>query len=171
MRRKRYLAPWSRAAGAGVGLKSKPIDAEALRALEGKPAIYHCISRVVDRRFILGNAEREQFVAYLRTYEAFCQVRVLTFCVMSNHIHVLVEIPARPAEDPDDESLLQHLRVLYSGQQMAEIRWQLEQFRSQGDHSAAERLRQTFLVRMWDLSAFMQSLKRRFANINVSVTS
>jgi len=52
--------------------------------MEGKPAIYHCISRVVDRRFILGDAEREQFVTYLRAYEAFCQIRVLTFCVMSN---------------------------------------------------------------------------------------
>ena len=141
----------------------KPGEAEARHALEGKPAIYHCISRVVDRRFILGDAEREQFVTYLRVYEAFCQVRVLTFCVMSNHFHVLVEVPARPADDPDDEALLKHLRVLYSGQQMAEIRWQLEQFRGHGDHAAAEELRQRFLSRMWDLSAFMQSLKQRFA--------
>jgi len=82
---------------------------------------------------------------------------------MSNHFHVLVEVPARPAEDPDDEALLKHLKVLYSGKQMAEIRWQLEQFRGQGDHAAAEKLRQQFLSRMWDLSAFMQSLKQRFA--------
>jgi len=27
----------------------------------GKPAIYHCISRVVDRRFVFGDEEREQF--------------------------------------------------------------------------------------------------------------
>jgi len=82
---------------------------------------------------------------------------------MSNHFHVLVEVPARPAQDPDDEALLKHLRVLYSGPQMAEIRWQLEQFRGQGDHAAAETLRQKFLSRMWDLSAFMQTLKQRFA--------
>jgi len=88
MRHKRYLAPWARAAAAGKWSgqagEPKPGEAEARHALEGKPAIYHCISRVVDRRFILGDAEREQFVTYLRAYEAFCQVRVLTFCVMSN---------------------------------------------------------------------------------------
>ena len=135
-----------------------------MRALAGKPANYHCISRVVDRRFILGDAERERFVNYLRAYEAFCQVRVLTFCVMSNHFHVLVEVPARPVQDPDDEALLKHLTMLYSGRQTAEIRWQLEQFRSQGDHRAAEVLRQKFLSRMWDLSAFMQSVKQRFSS-------
>ena len=168
MRRRRYLAPWARRLEVGPGQwygtgESKAEAVEALRALEGKPAIYHCISRVVDRRFILGDAERERFVNYLRAYEAFCQVRVLTFCVMSNHFHVLVEVPARPVQDPDDEALLKHLTMLYSGRQTAEIRWQLEQFRSQGDHRAAEVLRQKFLSRMWDLSAFMQSLKRRFA--------
>ncbi|MFM2296582.1 MAG: hypothetical protein RL117_289, partial [Verrucomicrobiota bacterium] len=26
-----------------------------------KPAVYHCVSRVVDRRFVFGDAEREQF--------------------------------------------------------------------------------------------------------------
>ena len=169
MRRKRYLAPWARRAVAGepangmAGGNTRAADVAVLQALEGKPAIYHCISRVVDRRFILGDAEREQFVTYLRAYEAFCQVRVLTFCVMGNHFHVLVEVPARPAVDPDDEALLKHLAVLYSGKQMAEIRWQLGQFRSQGAHAAAEALRQRFLARMWDLSAFMQSLKQRFA--------
>ena len=88
MRRKRYLAPWARAAAAGKSSRKTgepgPGEATARHALEGKPAIYHCISRVVDRRFILGDAEREQFVTFLRAYEAFCQVRVLTFCVMSN---------------------------------------------------------------------------------------
>jgi len=167
MRRKRYLAPWARAAAAGKSSRKTgepgPGEATARHALEGKPAIYHCISRVVDRRFILGDAEREQFVTFLRAYEAFCQVRVLTFCVMSNHFHVLVEVPARPAQDPTDEALLKHLAILYSGKQMAEIRWQLKQFRSQGDGAAAEKLRQRFLARMWDLSAFMQSLKQRFA--------
>ena len=39
---------------------------EDLAGLKGKPAIYHCISRVVDRQFVLGDAEREQFVRYMR---------------------------------------------------------------------------------------------------------
>ena len=54
---------------------------------------YHCISRIVDRRFIFEEAEKEHFTRLMREYEAFCQVRVLTFCVMSNHYHELTQDP------------------------------------------------------------------------------
>ena len=37
-------------------------------------AVYHCLSRVVDRRFIFGDAEKEMFVQFLREYEQFCGV-------------------------------------------------------------------------------------------------
>jgi hypothetical protein len=41
-------------------------------------AYYHCISRVVDRRFVLEEEEKEHFVRLMRGYEAFCGVRVVT---------------------------------------------------------------------------------------------
>jgi hypothetical protein len=42
---KRWLAPWKDSGE--------------------KPAIYHCISRVVDRKFVFGDAEREQFRMFM----------------------------------------------------------------------------------------------------------
>jgi putative transposase len=56
---------------------------------------YHIISRVVDRRFILGDEEREHFVVLMRKLEAFLGVRVVTYVVMSNHFHLLIEEPDR----------------------------------------------------------------------------
>ena len=164
--RRRYLAPWRRAtmtaeAVTGVGAGG-PAGRELLVALEGKPALYHCLSRVVDHTFRLGQDEKEAFVRILRAYEAFSRVRVLTFCVMSNHFHVLVEVPERPEKDPGDRELLSWLGVLYSAQQVAEVRRELEHHRSHGNHAAAEALRQRFLRRMWDLSCFMQGVKQRF---------
>ena len=41
-------------------------------------AYYHCLSRVVDRQFVLGPEEREKFVEFMREYERFCGVRVIT---------------------------------------------------------------------------------------------
>ncbi|MEP2775663.1 MAG: hypothetical protein ABJZ54_12605 [Luteolibacter sp.] len=38
---------------------------------QGKPAIYHCISRVVDRRFVFGDEKREVFRMFMRMYENF----------------------------------------------------------------------------------------------------
>ena len=161
MPKSRYLAPWQQVKGEGGG----ELDPEALVALRGKPAIYHCISRVVDRRFVFGDAEKEQFLSYLRVYERFCQVRVLAFCVMSNHFHLLLEVPSPPegrGRDWSDQKLLDHLSGLYGRRDLGKIRWQLEQFRKLKAHQAAEEFRESFLCRMWDLSQFMKTLKQRF---------
>ncbi|MBK1830824.1 transposase [Verrucomicrobiaceae bacterium R5-34] len=61
---------------------------------ETDSSLYHCISRVVDRQFILGRVEKDMFVQIMRQYEAFCGVRVLSYCIMSNHFHLLVEVPS-----------------------------------------------------------------------------
>ena len=133
---------------------------QVLAALEGKPALYHCISRAVWQEMVFGPEEKEHFVMLLRRWEAFSQVRVLTFCIMTNHFHILVEVPERPKKDPSDEELLEHLGLIYRGQRLAMIRWTLENFRAQGNHKAAEALRQRILRRMWDLSRFMKALKQ-----------
>ena len=41
-------------------------------------AHYHCISRVVERRYAFGGDEKEHFIHLMRGYEAFCGVRVVT---------------------------------------------------------------------------------------------
>ena len=138
------------------------MDVEALAALEGKAALYHCVSRAVWREKVFGAAEKERFVRVLRKWEAFSRVRVLTYCVMGNHFHVLVEVPERPEKDPSDGELLEHLGIIYGAKQLAAIRWELEQYRGQGNHAAAEALRQRFLRRMWNLSVFMKAVKQEF---------
>jgi|GEM_PF-5200043 len=39
----------------------------------------HCITRVVDRAFILQRKERDMMLKIIRKYEAFCGVRVLAY--------------------------------------------------------------------------------------------
>ena len=63
---------------------------------ETKPAIYHCIARVVDKRFAFGPEDKEQFRMYLRMMENFSGCRVLAYCVMCNHFHLLLEVTPRP---------------------------------------------------------------------------
>ncbi len=164
MPKARFLAPWHQP-DVIASLEAEGLSVEELKALQGKPAIYHCVSRVVDRRFVLGDAEREQFVRYMRVYERFCGVRVLAFCVMSNHFHILLEVPAAPEErgaDWSDERLLDHLTALYSQPQMGKLRWELEHYRQQDNTEAADAFRERYFRRMWDLSQFMKTLKQRF---------
>jgi hypothetical protein len=105
MRTKRKTAAWNRKGleKSGLGLTDESVIA-ALAALQGKAAIYHCLSRIVNRDRVIKRAEKEMFVLLMRRYEAFSQVKVLTYCVMSNHFHILLEVPEAPE---DREAMLQ----------------------------------------------------------------
>jgi REP element-mobilizing transposase RayT len=133
-----------------------------LKAPEDQPvAFYHVISRVVDRVFRFGPREKERFVELMRLYEAFCGVRVVTFCVMDNHFHILLEVP-RPGMEPlSDQALLERMRPVYSAPAIRQFGVRLARARKQGNE-AAERVREDVCYRMHDVSQFMKSLKQCF---------
>ena len=167
MRTKRKLAGWSRKELERNGLDQTDEEvAAALAALMGKPAIYHCLSRIVDRRRVLKREERDMFVSLMRRYEAFSQVKVLTYCVMSNHFHIELEVPETPEDGGaswSDERLLKHLELIYKESKIAELRWELTHLRKLGDLAAVEEFRNRFFNRMWDLSEYMKIVKQCFS--------
>lgn len=127
----------------------------------GGTGFYHCLSRVVDRNFVFGEQEREVFRKTLRQVEAFTGVRVVTWTILSNHFHVLVEVP-RP-EELDDAAILERCRALYSSDGMVSVEWGYEDAVRHGGQ-ALHRWRQKYLRRMWDLSEFMKTLKQKFTS-------
>lgn len=44
-----------------------------------KPAFYHCISRVVDRKLVFGPEEKEKFRAFMRMQENFTGCRAVAY--------------------------------------------------------------------------------------------
>jgi len=132
---------------------------------ERRSAIYHCVSRVAGRDFLFGDEEREQFTRLMRLYEAFCGLRVLSHCVMSNHFHILVEVPPKMDESLSDEALVERLGLIYSKDYVAMVQMHLrelaESTTAKGMEAYAE-LRAKFTGRMWDLGQFMKILKQRF---------
>ena len=137
--------------------------------LKGEPeatvAYYHCVSRIVDRRFVLEAREREIFVRMMREYESYCGVRIITFCVMSNHFHILLEVPRRPPSELllTDAELVERLRKAQCSYGASTLAQRLEMFRASGDNQQAEELRERFFSTMWDVSYFMRVLKQRFS--------
>src|SRR5678816_2242774 len=96
-----------------------------LKAPAGHPAGFgHCISRVVNRDFVLGELEKEKFIQLMRQYEKFCGVRILSFCLLSNHFHLLLEVPTPPGSISDDE-LLEGCSAIYGPLRLKEISHQL----------------------------------------------
>lgn len=125
-------------------------------------AFYHCVSRVVNRDFVLQKPEREMFTGLMRLYEKLCQVRVVTFCVLSNHFHLLVEVPRKPDVMPGEEEVLRIISGSLGRTTAHLVRVQLQQLREAGAPEAAQRVLDSWTARMWDISSFMKALKQRF---------
>ena len=126
---------------------------------------YHVVSRVVDRRFILGDTEREYFVTLMRKLEAFLGVRVVTYVVMSNHFHLLVEEPDESTLPPlDRETLLQRLGLLYDDFTIATVREEMDRAAALGDSKWEQQILHRYERRMGDLAVFMKELKQRFSS-------
>lgn len=130
---------------------------------DADPAIYHCISRVVNREMVLRGPEKEEFVRLMRLYERFSGVRILTFVVMSNHFHLLVEVPPRPVGGLEEDEFFRRLAARYPQRELDRIRSLIGQRRAAGDEEGVENLMERYLGRMWDLASFMKSLKQCFS--------
>jgi putative transposase len=130
-------------------------------------SFYHCVSRVVDRRFIFqtsrhGSAEAERFVGLMRRLEAFSGVRVLTYALMSNHFHLLCQVPEPKALS--ELELLERIKAGYGPARREALEQQIERLRQEPDGAAQiQRLLEPYRRRMHDISIFVKELKGRFA--------
>ena len=66
--------------------------------------VYHLISRIAHRAFYLDADERDRFIDVMKRGAAFSGVWLLAWCVMTNHVHVLVFVP-EPEKLSDDDIL------------------------------------------------------------------
>jgi putative transposase len=130
-------------------------------------SFYHCVSRVVDRRFIFqtaghGSPEAERFVLLMRRLEAFSGVSVLTYTLMSNHFHLLCEVP--PARELSEAQLLERIQAGYGPARRQALDQELARLRQQPDGAEQiQRRLQSYRGRMFDLSVFIKELQGRFA--------
>jgi len=127
-----------------------------------KPALYHCVSRVVDRQFVFGVAEREHFRTFMRMQENFSGCRVLSYCVMSNHFHILLEVPPMPTAGISDDELLKRISATNSEAFVAVVAKELgDAHEASRDEWVAE-IHARFTYRMHYLPEFMKTLLQRF---------
>lgn len=123
----------------------------------------HAISRVVDRRFIFEDREKEYFMRLMIRLSNFSGIRVVSWCILSNHFHILLEQPDPEEMEPlNGEELLRRLPYLYSVNQVEEIRRQYLMVVKQGPEFESRFLNR-YQQRMGDVSVFMKELKQRFS--------
>ena len=142
MRKARWLSPWK--------------DSHL------RPVVYHLVSRVVDRRFVFGDGEREHFRMLMRMVENFSGCRVLSYCIMSNHFHILLEVPPMPEEGLTDTVFEKRLLATQTEAGVAVVMTRLATARAENREDEVKAIFESYTYRMHDLSEFMKSLLQRF---------
>ncbi len=133
--------------------------------------MYHCVTRTVNGEFLFDDRAKEVLRKQLWAAASFCGVQVLTYCIMSNHFHVLVRVPEW--KDLPDKELIRRYRLLYpkvtpftrqhgGGVLAAKPDESVENILAAGG-TDAEKLRASLYKRMGDVSEFMKTVKQRFS--------
>ncbi|MGJ8651743.1 MAG: transposase [Opitutaceae bacterium] len=130
--------------------------------IAGRAAVYHCMTRTVNGELLFKDREKEMLRKMIRQVADFCGVEVLTYCIMSNHFHVLVRVP--DGKEISDVELMRRYKVLYpkpTKYQEASAKVMESQLMSGSED--ADEIRRKLLVRMGDVSEFMKAVKQRFS--------
>ena len=129
-------------------------------------SVYHCISRVVDKNYIFGEAEKRHFHFLMRRLERFCGVQVLTYCLMSNHFHLLIRVPDKAAAAKLGAAELRKLLpLIYKGRPLQDCLQELDSAIASAETGSDSRLNEIlnrFDARRHSLSHFLKDLKQRF---------
>ncbi len=129
--------------------------------LPAEATIYHVVTRATRGEYLFGDLEKERMRRMLWQMAEVCGLEVLTYAVMSNHLHVVVRVPAKEEADAalGNGELLRRFGVWFGASALAEAR--------KGLMGASEEVwaefRGKYLPMMHDLSWFMRLLKQRFS--------
>lgn len=125
------------------------------------PQFFHVISRVVDKKFIFNAQECAVFHKMMRQFESFSGVKIHAFCIMSNHFHLLIQVPICPP-NISEEDIRNRMSHIYSPEKLLEFDEFIQFHRDNGNLNAINAFYQGMRKRMFNLSIFIKDLKQKF---------
>jgi len=135
---------------------------------------YHVMTRTCGAERILEAEDLDGLRIIIRKMALFSGVKVMTYCLLSNHWHLLVKVPSkekfsRQFEDREGEMkgagegrLLGHLATLYSKAYINQLKLELADMRERGLEDAAQEVLEKYKRRFCDLSRYVKEVKERF---------
>jgi putative transposase len=130
---------------------------------------YHVMSRTCGGEVFFDEVEKEALRRVLWRMAEFCGIKVVTYCLMGNHFHLLAEVPHRDTwlqrfDGPQGEAkLLEHLRILYSKTYVGLLRDELADLRQRGLEVLVQQKLEAIKKRFCELSLFVKEVKERFS--------
>ena len=105
---------------------------------------YHVMSRTCGGEVFFDDTEKEALRRVIWRMAEFSGIKVVTYCLMRNHFHLLAEVPHRQTwlqrfEGSDGEAkMLEHLSILYRRAYVGLLREELADLRRRGMAALAE---------------------------------
>ena len=130
---------------------------------------YHVMSRTCGGDIWFDDVEKEALRRIIWRMAEFSGLKLVTYCLMGNHFHLLAEVPHRQTwlerfAGPDGEKkLFQHLSILYSKTYLGLLRDELSDLRQRGMAILADQKIEALKNRFCDLSLFVKEIKERFS--------
>jgi putative transposase len=130
---------------------------------------YHVMSRTCGGEVFFDDVEKEALRRVIWRMAEFSGIKVVTYCLMGNHFHLLAEVPHRDTwlqrfDGPTGEAkLLEQLSILYSRTYVGLLRDELSDLRTRGMAVLAEQKLDAVKRRFCDLSLFVKEVKERFS--------
>ena len=127
------------------------------------PASYHVTSRAKNEEFLIEeDSDKRDLLDIIRRAATFAGVTVMSYTILDNHFHLLVHIPVR--QEVDDTELERRVRILWGDSKTDErlARWRF--WESHGKAQLAEKERNAFRRRMYDISPFVKTIKEQYAH-------
>ncbi len=121
---------------------------------------HHLVSRIAHRVYFLKEDERKDFLEIVRRAAAFVGVRLLGWCVMENHFHLLVFLPV--PDVVDEEEILRRYGVLKGAAASANMAKAFAEWRTKGCESRVKEWLDGQRRRMYDVGSFMKIVKQWF---------
>jgi len=157
-----------------------PQPRKHLISLEATP-VYHVVSRCVRKQYLCGfDSKQEKDYSYRRDWirerifelNAIFAIDICSYCVMSNHVHLVLHVQQSRALEWDDREVARRWMALFGGNPL------VRSFLSNEDLSPAQRKAASSLIseyrtRLFDISWFMRCLNEpiaRKANAEEKVT-
>ena len=141
---------------------------------------YHVMSRTVGAERILDHEDLEALRIIIRKLALFSGVKVMTYCLLQNHFHLLLKVPDRESflrqfedkrgkdgellepEGSGEGRLMGHLLTLYSRAYVNQLKLDLADMRSRGLDDVAQQMLEKYKRRFCDLSLYVKEVKERF---------
>lgn len=126
--------------------------------------VHHITSRIAHKvRFLQKEAERNDLVEMIRRVAYFSGVKLLGWCIMINHFHILAFLPS-PVE-VDEKEILRRYGALKGAKGASALEEQLAKLRIKGEAGCkeAEHLLDALRKRMYSIAEFVKIVKQWFS--------